>query len=64
MVTPNLAPRVRADWLPRAVVAGFIAAVAMLFAFMLAYAFAYLIAGLPPGPPVHRCEVSRPGSLA
>jgi hypothetical protein len=41
---------VRTDWLPRAVVAGFIAAVVMLFAFMLAYALAYLIAGLPPGP--------------
>jgi hypothetical protein len=50
MVVANVAPRVRADWLPRAVVAGFIAAIAMLLGFILAYALAYLIAGLPIGP--------------
>src|SRR5687768_16739664 len=50
MVVANVSLRVRADWLPRAVVAGFIAAMAMLLAFVLAYALAYLIAGLSIGP--------------
>jgi hypothetical protein len=31
----------RADWLPRAITSGFVAAVAMLFTFMVAYAVAY-----------------------
>jgi uncharacterized protein DUF6789 len=38
---------VRADWLPRAIVSGFIAAVAMLFTFMVAYGLTYLAAGAP-----------------
>src|SRR5687767_14562376 len=36
--------RVRADWLPRAAVAGFSGAVAMLFAFLLAYVLAVVAA--------------------
>src|SRR2546429_4477919 len=34
---------IRSDWLPRAIISGFIAAIAMLFTFMVAYGLAFLV---------------------
>ena len=48
MTTEQTSQQMRADWLPRAIISGFIAAIAMLFTFMLAYGLAYLAAQLPP----------------
>jgi hypothetical protein len=39
--------RVRADWLPRAIVSGYIAGVAMLLTFLVAYGVANLLGGIP-----------------
>src|SRR5438067_1399852 len=47
-VAERVSPEVRRDWLPRAIVAGFIAAVVMSFTFMLAYGLAYLVARWQP----------------
>jgi hypothetical protein len=43
MEETRVAQRVRADWWPRAVIAGFAAAVAMLVAYILGYGLAYLL---------------------
>src|SRR5438067_2696276 len=48
MTPGQTSQQMRADWLPRAIISGFIAAIAMLFTFMLAYGLAYLAAQLPP----------------
>jgi len=44
MSTETLAHRPRPDWLPRAIVSGFIATVAMSFLFFAAYGFAHVVA--------------------
>jgi hypothetical protein len=48
MQAARVAPGARADWLPRAVVSGFAAAVVMLVTYILGYGLAYLLGR--PGP--------------
>jgi hypothetical protein len=49
MTQERVSAQPRGDWLPRAIISGFVGGVVMLFTFMLAYALAYLLAGVGPG---------------